>query len=114
MLASLQIREYVVWWWNVFESRSMFQKVANFFITSKKEEIFLYRWFLIIRFSPLGRAAGEVFSNNELLSNPICGVMIGVLSTVLVQSSSTSTSIVVSMVAADSEWTTIQPESKSS
>lgn len=48
-----------------------------------------------------GRAAGEVFSNNELLSNPICGVMIGVLSTVLVQSSSTSTSIVVSMVAAD-------------
>ncbi|KAK3087037.1 hypothetical protein FSP39_000749 [Pinctada imbricata] len=45
-----------------------------------------------------GRAAGEVFRDNELLSNPVCGVMIGVLATVLVQSSSTSTSIVVSMV----------------
>lgn len=47
-----------------------------------------------------------MFRNNELLSNPICGVMIGVLSTVLVQSSSTSTSIVVSMVAADSKFNT--------
>ena len=33
--------------------------------------------------------------------NPIVGVMLGVLSTVLVQSSSTTTSIVVGMVAAD-------------
>ena len=48
-----------------------------------------------------GKAAGEAFAENELLANPICGVMIGVLVTVLVQSSSTSTSIVVSMVAAE-------------
>ncbi|XP_061164550.1 sodium-dependent phosphate transport protein 2B-like [Saccostrea echinata] len=48
-----------------------------------------------------GKAAGEVFRSNVVLRNPVCGVMIGVLSTVLVQSSSTSTSIVVSMVAAD-------------
>ncbi|KAK3104471.1 hypothetical protein FSP39_002717, partial [Pinctada imbricata] len=47
-----------------------------------------------------GRAAGEVFRDNELLRNPVCGVMIGVLATVLVQSSSTSTSIVVTMVGA--------------
>ncbi|XP_078688076.1 sodium-dependent phosphate transport protein 2B-like [Branchiostoma floridae x Branchiostoma belcheri] len=47
-----------------------------------------------------GKAAGQVFSQNELLRNPVCGLMIGVLATVLVQSSSTSTSIVVSMVGA--------------
>ncbi|XP_035689341.1 sodium-dependent phosphate transport protein 2B-like [Branchiostoma floridae] len=47
-----------------------------------------------------GRAAGETLSNNELLTNPVAGLMIGVLATVLVQSSSTSTSIVVTMVGA--------------
>ncbi|XP_021370578.1 sodium-dependent phosphate transport protein 2B-like isoform X2 [Mizuhopecten yessoensis] len=45
-----------------------------------------------------GKAAGEVFRNNDILRNPVAGVMIGVLATVLVQSSSTSTSIVVAMV----------------
>ncbi|XP_077996550.1 sodium-dependent phosphate transport protein 2A-like [Glandiceps talaboti] len=48
-----------------------------------------------------GKTAGEAFASNEVLSNPVCGLMIGVLATVLVQSSSTSTSIVVSMVAAE-------------
>lgn len=52
-----------------------------------------------------GKTAGRVFQDSELIRNPVCGVMIGLLSTVLVQSSSTTTSIVVSMVAADSEWT---------
>eukprot|EP00057_Strongylocentrotus_purpuratus_P011461 XP_011665935.1 PREDICTED: sodium-dependent phosphate transport protein 2C isoform X2 [Strongylocentrotus purpuratus] len=47
-----------------------------------------------------GKEAGEVFSQNDLLNNPVCGLMIGILATVLVQSSSTSTSIVVSIVAA--------------
>ncbi|XP_072032560.1 sodium-dependent phosphate transport protein 2A-like [Amphiura filiformis] len=47
-----------------------------------------------------GKEAGEVFGDNKLLQNPICGLMIGILATVLVQSSSTSTSIVVSIVAA--------------
>uniref|UniRef100_T1JLV9 Sodium-dependent phosphate transport protein 2B n=1 Tax=Strigamia maritima TaxID=126957 RepID=T1JLV9_STRMM len=46
-----------------------------------------------------GKTAGEVFKNNEHLKNPVVGLMIGVLATVLVQSSSTSTSIVVTMVA---------------
>ncbi|XP_078692345.1 sodium-dependent phosphate transport protein 2B-like [Branchiostoma floridae x Branchiostoma belcheri] len=46
-----------------------------------------------------GKAAGKAFSDNALLQNPIAGLMIGVLATVLVQSSSTSTSIVVTMVA---------------
>ncbi|CAG0897456.1 unnamed protein product [Darwinula stevensoni] len=44
-----------------------------------------------------GRAAGEIFKQ-DVLQNPVVGVVIGILATVLVQSSSTSTSIVVSMV----------------
>ncbi|PIK46474.1 putative sodium-dependent phosphate transport protein 2C isoform X2 [Apostichopus japonicus] len=47
-----------------------------------------------------GREAGEVLGENELLNNPVCGLMLGILATVLVQSSSTSTSIVVSIVSA--------------
>ena len=50
-----------------------------------------------------GKAAGEAFASNEILSNPVAGLMIGILATVLVQSSSTTTSIVVSMVAAESK-----------
>ncbi|CAG2211305.1 NPT [Mytilus edulis] len=46
-----------------------------------------------------GKTAGKVFEQSELLSNPVCGLMIGILATVLVQSSSTSTSIIVTMVA---------------
>jgi len=45
-----------------------------------------------------GRGAGGMFTAVE---NPIAGLMAGVLATVLVQSSSTSTSIVVGLVGAD-------------
>ncbi|CAG5136853.1 unnamed protein product [Candidula unifasciata] len=47
-----------------------------------------------------GETAGKVFQRSDILKNPVAGVMIGVLVTVLVQSSSTSTSVVVSMVGA--------------
>eukprot|EP00090_Calanus_glacialis_P021312 TRINITY_DN32887_c0_g1_i1.p1 TRINITY_DN32887_c0_g1~~TRINITY_DN32887_c0_g1_i1.p1 ORF type:complete len:623 (-),score=92.71 TRINITY_DN32887_c0_g1_i1:471-2339(-) len=46
-----------------------------------------------------GKTAGSIFQNNELLTNPVVGLMIGVMFTVLVQSSSTCTSVIVSMVA---------------
>ncbi|CAF1547039.1 unnamed protein product [Rotaria magnacalcarata] len=46
-----------------------------------------------------GKITGQVFSDGAILSNPIAGLMIGLLTTVIVQSSSTSTSIVVSMVS---------------
>uniref|UniRef100_A0A8B9KEY1 Solute carrier family 34 member 2a n=1 Tax=Astyanax mexicanus TaxID=7994 RepID=A0A8B9KEY1_ASTMX len=46
-----------------------------------------------------GKAAGDIFQDNEVLSNPLAGLVIGVLVTLLVQSSSTSSSIVVSMVS---------------
>ncbi|XP_078409359.1 sodium-dependent phosphate transport protein 2B-like [Cetorhinus maximus] len=46
-----------------------------------------------------GKAAGDIFKDNEVLANPVAGLVIGVLVTVLVQSSSTSSSIIVSMVS---------------
>jgi len=52
----------------------------------------------------VGRAAGNVFKENELFTNPLAGLMVGVLATVLVQSSSTSTSIIVSMVGTDCKF----------
>lgn len=46
-----------------------------------------------------GRSAGNLFRNSVLVNNPVSATMIGVFVTVIVQSSSTSTSIIVSMVA---------------
>lgn len=46
-----------------------------------------------------GRTTGDIMSN-KYIENPVVGLMIGILVTVLVQSSSTSTSIIVSMVSA--------------
>ena len=48
-----------------------------------------------------GKQAGEVFRNSEIFNNEMAGCMVGLLVTVLVQSSSTSTSIVITMVASD-------------
>ena len=50
-----------------------------------------------------GKAAGEALDEEGIVANPIAGLMLGVLVTVLVQSSSTSTSIIVTMVGADSK-----------
>ncbi|XP_070533454.1 sodium-dependent phosphate transport protein 2B-like [Ptychodera flava] len=48
-----------------------------------------------------GSTAGKTIVNSEIMNNPISALMVGVLITVLVQSSSTSTSLIVTMVAAD-------------
>ncbi|XP_075550300.1 uncharacterized protein LOC142583697 [Dermacentor variabilis] len=48
-----------------------------------------------------GRAAGRAFTNSSVLRNPVVALMIGVLVTVMVQSSSSSTSITVSMVGSN-------------
>lgn len=48
-----------------------------------------------------GKQTSEVFRNYAIFNNPVAGLMVGVLVTVLVQSSSTSTSIVITMVAAE-------------
>lgn len=50
-----------------------------------------------------GKVAGDIFRDNAVLSNPVAGLVVGILVTVLVQSSSTSTSIVVSLVASGCE-----------
>lgn len=49
----------------------------------------------------LGKYAKEAFSQSTILQNPLTGLMIGVIVTLLVQSSSTSSSIVISMVASE-------------
>ncbi|CAF1500886.1 unnamed protein product [Rotaria sordida] len=46
-----------------------------------------------------GKITGKAFTEGAVLSNPIAGLVLGLLATVIVQSSSTSTSIVVSMVS---------------
>ncbi|XP_063302227.1 sodium-dependent phosphate transport protein 2A [Pelobates fuscus] len=46
-----------------------------------------------------GKVAGDIFKDNAILSNPVAGLVVGIMVTVLVQSSSTSTSIIVSMVS---------------
>ncbi|XP_077990686.1 sodium-dependent phosphate transport protein 2A-like [Glandiceps talaboti] len=48
-----------------------------------------------------GSAAGAALSDSTILENSITGLMIGMLVTVLLQSSSATTSIIVSMVASD-------------
>ncbi len=50
-----------------------------------------------------GKITGKAFTEGAVLSNPIAGLMLGLLATVIVQSSSTSTSIVVSMVSSSSK-----------
>ena len=49
-----------------------------------------------------------MFAQDELPTNPVVGLMMGCLVTVLVQSSSTSTSIIVSMVASGREYLQVQ------
>jgi len=56
-----------------------------------------------------GKNIGALFSNSDLLTNPVVGLMIGVLVTVLVQSSSTSTSIIVGLVSAGAPVQTAIP-----
>ncbi|XP_062045608.1 sodium-dependent phosphate transport protein 2A [Lepus europaeus] len=46
-----------------------------------------------------GKVAGDIFKDNAILANPVAGLVVGILVTVLVQSSSTATSIIVSMVS---------------
>ena len=50
-----------------------------------------------------GKYASKAFQSSIILKNPIAGLVIGVIVTVLVQSSSTSSSIVVSMVSSGSK-----------
>jgi len=48
-----------------------------------------------------GRSSGRAFRESALITNPVSALAIGVLATVLMQSSSTTTSIVISMAASD-------------
>ena len=68
---------------------------------------FLY--FFIISLSLMGHAlrvlggktSGRAFRDSELFDNPFAGLVTGILVTVIVQSSSTSTGIVIAMASGD-------------
>ena len=76
-----------------------------FFLTLKILGVLLSLYFFLFALSLMGgsfgalggKGAGELFAFSD---NPIAGLMVGILATVLVQSSSTSTSIVVGLVGA--------------
>ncbi|XP_012943081.1 sodium-dependent phosphate transport protein 2B [Aplysia californica] len=92
--------------WNELSQNGKILRVIGYFVKVILVLAALYMFicsldFLSSAFKLLGgEAAGKVFQQNDILSNPVAGLMMGVLVTVLVQSSSTSTSIVVSMVGA--------------
>ena len=46
-----------------------------------------------------GKTSGRAFRDSDLFDNPLAGLVTGILATVLVQSSSTSTSIIITMMA---------------
>merc|ERR1719335_1462065 len=48
-----------------------------------------------------GKTSGRAFRDSALFDNPLAGLVTGILVTVLVQSSSTSTSIIITMTAGD-------------
>lgn len=93
--------------WSKLNSKQRALRLLGYFVKVVLVLGFLYLFvcsldFLSSAFRLLGgEAAGRVFQQNDIMTNPVAGLMMGVLVTVLVQSSSTSTSIIVSMVGAD-------------
>jgi len=91
-------------------SKSKFEKIRSVLMTiAKFIMILISLYFFVCSLTFLsdsfrllgGKNIGAFFADSELLNNPVVGVMIGVLVTVLVQSSSTSTTIIVGLVATD-------------
>uniref|UniRef100_A0A8C4SUJ2 Sodium-dependent phosphate transport protein 2A n=1 Tax=Erpetoichthys calabaricus TaxID=27687 RepID=A0A8C4SUJ2_ERPCA len=86
------------------ENDGMKSKVISFM---KVPMMFLFLYMFVCSLDVLssafqlagGKVAGDIFKDNAILSNPVAGLVVGILVTVLVQSSSTSTSIIVSMVS---------------
>lgn len=91
--------------WNELDTKGKIKRVAVTIAKFLSLLVLLYLFicslgFLGDAFKLLGgKAAGKVFASNTILGNPVAGLMIGLLGTVLLQSSSTTTSIVVAMVA---------------
>jgi len=99
-----KLDEHVSW-----KNKSTSEKVKSVLIgTIKFILILLCVWIFICSIKLMyfalmaiaGKAAGDIFSSNVFLSNPITGLIIGILFTVIIQSSSTTISIVVAMTAA--------------
>eukprot|EP00535_Pseudo-nitzschia_heimii_P001145 CAMPEP_0197173410 /NCGR_PEP_ID=MMETSP1423-20130617/350_1 /TAXON_ID=476441 /ORGANISM="Pseudo-nitzschia heimii, Strain UNC1101" /LENGTH=566 /DNA_ID=CAMNT_0042622225 /DNA_START=83 /DNA_END=1783 /DNA_ORIENTATION=- len=94
-------------WKEVFESCCHHSPAEWGLILIGISVVCLFLYFFLFGLSLLGTGAkvmgactaGELFGDD---SNPVAGLMIGILATALIQSSSTTTSIVVSLVGAES------------
>lgn len=83
-----------------------FASGLNFYKLALVVSVFWVIWIFLLALSLMGtgfkllggRDSAKMF---DVVDNPISGVMIGILITVLVQSSSTSTSIIISLVGSD-------------
>lgn len=95
------------WKWDTLNSK---QKCFSVFLGFVKFcLVWLLLYLFIISLSLLGSgfqilggtSVGEIFRNSQIFNNPFASCAIGILATVMVQSSSTSTSIIISMAAAE-------------
>lgn len=94
-------------WKEVFESCCHHSPAEWGLILIGLSVVCLFLYFFLFGLSLLGTGAkvmgactaGELFGDD---TNPVAGLMIGILATALIQSSSTTTSIVVSLVGAES------------
>ncbi|CAF3222695.1 unnamed protein product, partial [Rotaria sp. Silwood2] len=90
--------------WNIMSKREKFLYILNILIRILAFIISLYLFTITLdlmtsAFILLSRSTfGQVFRNRIFLKNPIIGVMFGIIITTILQSSSTVTSIIVSMV----------------
>ena len=62
-----------------------------------------YNFLPIYLFPKTGETNAKIFKENEVLANPVAGLMIGILATALIQSSSTTISIVIAMAGSKSK-----------
>jgi sodium-dependent phosphate cotransporter len=92
-----------------WSEKSFIERVNTVFVTiSKIVLVALLLYMFIISLGLMGNAfkvlggktSGDTFRNSDLFKNPIAGLAVGILATVLVQSSSTSTSVIITMSAA--------------
>ncbi|KAG9346729.1 hypothetical protein JZ751_007043 [Albula glossodonta] len=89
--------------------REKMDQLKSLFINISKIPLLLILLFMFVcsldvlsssfQLAGAGKVAGDIFKDNVILSNPVAGLVVGILVTVLVQSSSTATSIIVSMVS---------------
>nr|XP_011417351.2 sodium-dependent phosphate transport protein 2B [Crassostrea gigas] len=98
---SLDLKETTTW--KELSTTKRTKLLVSIFVKTVVLLVFVYFFicalgFLTDAFQLLGgEANAKIFKENEVLSNPVAGLMIGILATALIQSSSTTISIVIAL-----------------